>query len=106
MFRNNAINTNSISKQYVNIEKDVWGKRLYDKLGLSKIPMTSSAHKSFHRSVIGRHLKSRQSTDSLYVTMIAMSLNSIYRKTSFSSPWRSIFQPFPYSGVLLEVTFN
>ena len=31
---------------------------------------------------------------------------SIYRKTSISPPWRSIFQPFPYSGVLLEVTFN
>ena len=30
----------------------------------------------------------------------------IYRKTSISPPWRSIFQPFPYSGVLLEVTFN
>ena len=32
--------------------------------------------------------------------------SSTYRKTSISLPWRSIFQPFPHSGVLLEVTFN
>ena len=32
--------------------------------------------------------------------------NKIYRKTSILPPWRSIFQPFPHSGVLLEVTFN
>jgi len=25
-----------------------------------------------------------------------------YRKTSISQPWRSILQPFPHSGVLLE----
>jgi len=29
-----------------------------------------------------------------------------YRKTSISPPWRSIFQPFPHSGVLSEVTFK
>jgi len=29
-----------------------------------------------------------------------------YRKTSISPPWHSVFQPFPDSGVLLEVTFN
>jgi len=29
-----------------------------------------------------------------------------YHKTSISQPWRSIFQPFLYSGVLLEVAFN
>jgi len=29
-----------------------------------------------------------------------------YRKTSISPPWRSIFQPLPHSGVLLEVTYN
>jgi len=31
---------------------------------------------------------------------------SNYRKNSISPPWRSIFQPFFYSGVLLEVVFN
>ena len=29
-----------------------------------------------------------------------------YRKTSISPPWCLIFQPFPHSGVLLEVTFS
>jgi len=29
-----------------------------------------------------------------------------YRKTSISPPWLSIFQPFLYRGVLLEVAFN
>ena len=29
--------------------------------------------------------------------------NKIYRKTSIWAPWRSILQPFPYSGVQLEV---
>jgi len=30
---------------------------------------------------------------------------SNYRKTSISPPWRSIFQPFLYSDVILDVTF-
>jgi len=35
-----------------------------------------------------------------------LAIFKIYRKTSISPPWRSIFQPFPHSGVLLEVAFN
>jgi len=29
-----------------------------------------------------------------------------FRKTSISTPWRSSFHPFLYSGVLIEVAFN
>ena len=32
MLRNNTININLIAKQYVNIENDIWGKRLFDRL--------------------------------------------------------------------------
>jgi len=46
----------------------------------------------------------------IYVSKLRQRLSDIslvaYRKTSTSPPWRSIFQPFPHSGVLLEVTFS
>jgi len=37
---------------------------------------------------------------------IKLQTRNYYRKTSISPPWRSVFQPFVYSGVLVEVTFN
>jgi len=34
---------------------------------------------------------------------LMVAVKQAYRKTSISPPWRSIFQPFLYSGVQLEV---